>query len=517
VQGRRDRSPGTLIRVHREAAGLTQRQLAETARVSIGVVRDLEQGLTVRPRAETVRRLASALGLDGRKTENLLATAPRQPRTLPAARTLEASGGPSGLRISVLGPLTAWRDGSFIPLGPEMQRAVLGLLALHSNTSLHREVLIDALWGDAPPATAVAMIQSYISRLRRLLDPAEDREGQSLITSGTSYRLCIAADELDQMEFSQLTAHAQDAHAAGELSSACQLYARALDLWRAEPLADVKVLSSNPAVLDLGHQRAAAVVSYADAAFSAGWHDRVLRQMRALYHREPLNERVAARLMIALAGSGCQAAALGVYDEVRQRLDDQLGVYPCAELADTQAMVLRQQIPSACAAAGDRATLRAIPSGYDSRQWPPDGYLAPGHPARAAQPSARSSLSVLRGGGDPDDPAVVTKLAAPSAAAKPSVGHLRSPGSARRRQRPGYHAKKPPAELVPPGKCSDTAVNRPSSILPCLKQTASAWRPEGSAHSAPHHAPNPDSPTDGVTARSGRPVCPENSTTMERA
>jgi len=72
--------------------------------------------------------------------------------------------------------------------------------------------------------------------------------------------------------------------------------------------------------------------------------------LRGLYHREPLNERVAARLMIALAGTGCQAEALNVYDEVRQRLDDQLGVYPCAELARTQAMVLRQQVPTAAVA-----------------------------------------------------------------------------------------------------------------------------------------------------------------------
>src|SRR5579875_2768263 len=129
-------------------------------------------------------------------------------------------------------------------------RAVLGLLALHANTAVHRDVLIDALWADEPPDTAVAMVQSYVSRLRRLLTMAQAGEsrGKSLITSGTSYQLCVTAGELDQIEFARRAAHAHEAHAAGEVGAACELYARALSLWRGEPLADVKVLACHPAV-----------------------------------------------------------------------------------------------------------------------------------------------------------------------------------------------------------------------------------------------------------------------------
>jgi DNA-binding SARP family transcriptional activator/transcriptional regulator with XRE-family HTH domain len=341
---------GALIRGHRRAARLTQRQLAETADVSIGVVRDLEQGLTRRPRAETVRRLAAALSLDRHKAELLLTAAPRGVPPGPAILGF-APDGPPGLRISVLGPVTAWRDGSFVPLGPPEQRAVLGLLALNTNTALHREALIDALWPERPPATAIAKIQSYVSRLRRLLGPARSPQSrgtqsraQALITPGTSYRLCVAAGELDVTEFGQLITRAQDVHAAGELAAACQLYAQALALWHGEPLAGLPAISAHPAVVDLGHQHTDAVLGYADAAFAAGRYDRVLRPLRALHLREPLNERAAARLMVALTGSGCQAEALGVYDAVRRRLDEQLGVRPCAELAATQAMVLRQQL-----------------------------------------------------------------------------------------------------------------------------------------------------------------------------
>jgi DNA-binding SARP family transcriptional activator len=385
MQGCRERTPGSLVRLHRLAAGMTQKQLAESARMSIGVVRDLEQGLTDRPRSGTMRRLAAALRLDTRATESLLAAVPRRSGSGVPLRSLDAGEG-YGLRVNVLGPLTASLDGAYILLGPEMQRAVLGLLALHANTAVHRDVLIDALWGDEPPDTAVAMIQSYISRLRRLLTSPQSGEarGRSLITSGTSYQLCVTADELDQIEFARRAAHAGEAHAAGELDAACELYARALELWRGEPLADVTALASDPAVLDLGHQRADLVLKYADAAFQAGRHDQVLRPLRGLYHREPLNERVAARLMIALAGSGCQADALCVYDQVRRRLDEQLGVYPCAELAQTQALVLRQQVGPVRAAVAVVTTLRTIPDITGSDPWVRDSDLPSGSLVRVA-------------------------------------------------------------------------------------------------------------------------------------
>jgi transcriptional regulator with XRE-family HTH domain len=53
-----------LVRRHRLAAGLTQEALAERAGLSARGVQDLERGIRLAPRAETVRLLAEALGLD---------------------------------------------------------------------------------------------------------------------------------------------------------------------------------------------------------------------------------------------------------------------------------------------------------------------------------------------------------------------------------------------------------------------------------------------------------------------
>lgn len=56
---------GGLLRSLRTAAGLTQEELAEAARVSYRSVSDLERGVSRFPRRETARLLADALGLSG--------------------------------------------------------------------------------------------------------------------------------------------------------------------------------------------------------------------------------------------------------------------------------------------------------------------------------------------------------------------------------------------------------------------------------------------------------------------
>jgi DNA-binding SARP family transcriptional activator/Tfp pilus assembly protein PilF/DNA-binding XRE family transcriptional regulator len=356
---------GGLVRAFRQKAGLTQRQLAEAAGVSVGVVRDLEQGRTARPHGESVRRLASALRL-GRQQASELSLAARGNGHIAGETQTRARAGE--VRIGVLGPLAAWRHGEPLAIGPPMQRAVLGLLAVYMGTGLSRSAIIDALWREDPPMTAASMVQSYISRLRRLLGP-----GGPVGTAGNGYRVEPAACELDLSIFGELVRRARQAQVAGELTTACQAYADALALWRGEPLADCDVLRGHPAVVRLSQQKADAVIAYADAAITARCPDRVLPQLRELTDREPLNERAHALLMIALAGSGQQAAALGAFDQMRRRLDSELGIEPGPELTAAQAQVLNQQIPVDPLSRGALAS--AATDGAAPR---PVGWQAPG-------------------------------------------------------------------------------------------------------------------------------------------
>jgi DNA-binding SARP family transcriptional activator/transcriptional regulator with XRE-family HTH domain/tetratricopeptide (TPR) repeat protein len=389
---------GAVIARERRAAGLTQQQLADLAAVSVGAVRDLEQGRTAQPRLATIDALALVLGVDlGQAAETAgwpLGNGPG-PGPGPDAEPMAA-----GLWLGVLGPLTVWRNGIRADPGAGRQRAVLGLLAVHPGIALHRETIIDAVWGYQPPASAIAMVQSYVSRLRRLLGE------RVLVSDGISYRLAVSAGELDALEFARLAGLARGSAAAGNPAAACGWYDRALQLWRGEPLADVSALRGDPALTELGQQRTAMILDHADAAAAAGWPERVLAQLRELSARDPLDERVHARLMLTLAACGQQAAALSVFGQLRQRLDAELGITPGAELADAHLRILRGQYhpPGIPAADGAQAPRVSEQTGKRTREHDPHGSNAAperqqdgaGEPARPAAPSALSPRTPAR-------------------------------------------------------------------------------------------------------------------------
>src|SRR5262249_57363756 len=95
------------------------------------------------------------------------------------------------MEYRVLGPLEVLAGEGPLPLGGAKQRALLALLLLDANRVVSRERLIDALWGDDPPETAVTTIQVYVSRLRKLL-PAG-----TLLTQGRGYVLEVETDAID--------------------------------------------------------------------------------------------------------------------------------------------------------------------------------------------------------------------------------------------------------------------------------------------------------------------------------
>ena len=250
------------------------------------------------------------------------------------------------------------------------------MLAVRPNVVVHRGVIGEVLWGDAPPASAVTMIQSYVSQLRRVLHD-EQREHALLASAGNGYMLQIGSEELDLLDFSRLRHAARDAAGRGETGEALTLYEQALKVWRSEPLAGIEELRADPAVIGLRQQWASTVVEYAEAATAQGEHDQVMAHLQALAGREPLNERAHACLMVALAGSGQQAAALDLYEQLRRRLDDQLGVRPGPELADAHLSVLRGAIPRRPPSSGS-AKPRREPMGPSAQSG--KGQVAHGRP-----------------------------------------------------------------------------------------------------------------------------------------
>ena len=374
--GHGDRNPaarfGSLVRAYRREAGLTQRELAAKAGLSIAALRDFEQSRRHRPRANSLAALADALSLDPDQAASLgraAALPRRRPDAVPSprppledshfARMAHSSGRGAGLWLTMLGPLEAWGDGMPLSLGPPARRAVLGLLLMDPGVLVRRDAIVDVLWGDSPPCTAVGLVQAHVSRIRKLLS-SHSRFGTDDGTIGSvrgSYRLTVSGQEVDLLVFRDLAARAAAARADGDDVAAVERYEHAVGLWHGEPLADVDVLCGHLGITALRQELTGVLLRYAEVACALGQHYRVLPRLRALADAEPLNEPAHAYLMIALAGSGQQAAALRVYEDVRSRLDRELGIYPVEELAEAYVRVLRQDIR-----AGNRGRPPALPA-----------------------------------------------------------------------------------------------------------------------------------------------------------
>jgi DNA-binding SARP family transcriptional activator len=107
--------------------------------------------------------------------------------------------------------MEAHADGIAVALGGTRQRAVLAVLALHPNQVVSVDRLVDDIWEEHPPPTAVHTVQVFVSRLRRALATAGDR----LSTRPPGYVLELRADELDADRFERLYETARAALAAG--------------------------------------------------------------------------------------------------------------------------------------------------------------------------------------------------------------------------------------------------------------------------------------------------------------
>jgi transcriptional regulator with XRE-family HTH domain len=134
-----------MVRMWRVSTGLTQRELGARAGVSVRGVRDIEHGRVQRPRGESVRRLASVLGVD--PAEALALT-----RRGPVGSNGPAAQPPGLPDVAVLGPLRVLRGGRPVQVGSLKQRCLLGLLALNADRVVGYQEIVDALWGDRPPA-----------------------------------------------------------------------------------------------------------------------------------------------------------------------------------------------------------------------------------------------------------------------------------------------------------------------------------------------------------------------------
>ncbi|HJQ74065.1 MAG TPA: winged helix-turn-helix domain-containing protein, partial [Gaiellaceae bacterium] len=117
-------------------------------------------------------------------------------------------------QFRVLGPVEALVDGRPATLGAPKQRGLLALLLVNRRRVVTAEQLIDGLWGENPPASALQSLQVYVHGLRRAIG------SERIETSGRGYRAAVGDEELDLDRFEAALARGRAALEAGRAEDA---------------------------------------------------------------------------------------------------------------------------------------------------------------------------------------------------------------------------------------------------------------------------------------------------------
>lgn len=252
------------------------------------------------------------------------------------------NGGPT-LRFAILGSLEVNTSSTRISITAPKQRAVLVTLLLDANNEVPVERLTRFVWDGQPPAAAQTTLQSYIYRLRQLLQPMT---GVELTTSSAGYRLQVDPAETDIWSFRHLVAEAREKAHRGDLPGSARDLRAALALWRGNALAGIpgKLLQQEARFLE--DERIAAYEDLFTAELELGNHRTIVPELKKLVSIHQFHETLRAQLMLALYRCSRQAEALHAYAQIRRRLREDLGIEPGRELQNLHRAILEQVAPA---------------------------------------------------------------------------------------------------------------------------------------------------------------------------
>lgn len=234
------------------------------------------------------------------------------------------------MRFRVLGALEIEGSNGPVMIAAPRQQIIVMMILLEANRAVPVDRLIEAVWDDAPPATAKGQVQICVSMLRKAF--AEAGLPEFITTSPSGYHSRVPDGELDLQVFEELSRAARKAAGVGRLTDADDGYRAALELWRGDTLTtcDSRVLQAVEARLTA--HRVSVIEEWTEIRLQLGLHHELVGDLMKLVSQFPLRERLRAQLMLALYRSGRQAEALEAYRDGRRVLVEELGIEPGEEL-----------------------------------------------------------------------------------------------------------------------------------------------------------------------------------------
>jgi DNA-binding SARP family transcriptional activator len=268
----------------------------------------------------------------------------------------------------ILGPLWVGHDDiDLTPTAPKV-RQVLAFLLLRCGSLVQVAELIDELWRDEPPSSAITTLQTYIYKIRK--DVLGGCSTARLHTQVSGYVLDVSAEGGDLLRFERLAHEGRALLESGDPRRAADVLREALSLWRGSPLADVatgEILSAY--VTRLEEERLHTLELRITADLLLGRHQQLVSELKMLVSEQPLNERLHAHLMTVLHRSGRRHEALETYQGLRRMLIDELGVEPSASVQQLHLALLDSDAEVENVSSGAHDRFETVPT---PAQLPPD-------------------------------------------------------------------------------------------------------------------------------------------------
>nr|MDT0658495.1 BTAD domain-containing putative transcriptional regulator [Micromonospora sp. DSM 115978] len=280
------------------------------------------------------------------------------------------------MEFRILGPLQVIAEAGPVALGGRRLRTLLAVLLTRPGQVVSRDQLVDAIWDEDPPPTAVRQVQNDVSALRRLLGDGQAGRAR-IVADGRGYRIQLQPGELDAQVFEDQIDRATRLAADDQLTEAVTALKSALRMWRGPALLGLVGRAVEAAAARLDEQRLTAIEQRFELELRLGHRDVVVGDLTELVAANPLRERLVGLLMLALHRAGRQADALQVYHRLRVHLADEFGLDPGPQLQQQYTAILTND-PTVgpplddSPAAPPRTTLAANPPPPTPRQLPAD-------------------------------------------------------------------------------------------------------------------------------------------------
>lgn len=243
----------------------------------------------------------------------------------------------AAMRFGILGRVeVVAEDGHTVDLGGAQPRVVLATLLVARGRVVPTDSILEAVWGNGPPVSAHGSLQTYVSRLRRVLGPHE------IVWESPGYRLSVDPDDVDAWRFERLAGEGRTALAQGDAGLARRLLLDAEALWRGPALVEIRDLDAASGVAArLDELRLVAHEVRLAADLLLGRHEVAVGELAELVTAHPYREGLREQHAMALYRSGRQAEALRSIADARRTLGEELGLDLSPPLQALEAAILR--------------------------------------------------------------------------------------------------------------------------------------------------------------------------------